>query len=298
MLVRGAIGSARAFGISPLMIGLTLVGFGTSMPELVTSLIAAFEEAPGITVGNVVGSNIANILLILGITALIAPLAVAPQAFRRDSSALALATFACVLAVLHGQVDHWIGIVFVSMLAGYIVWAYLGEKNSGDAQAQWHEQAAERPAGHGGLVMSLTLTAIGIVVTVVGAKLLVDGAIALASEAGMSQTVIGLTVVAVGTSLPELVACVVAALRGHADVAIGNIIGSGIYNVLGILGVTAAVHPIMVPDEVARLDVWVMAGATLLLLAFLRTGWRLRRWEGGVFALLYALYAGYLVASA
>ena len=135
-----------------------------------------------------------------------------------------------------------------------------------------------------------------IIGTIIGARLLVDGAIEIARDFGVAETVIGLTVVAVGTSLPELVACVIAALRRHPDVVLGNIIGSNIYNVLGILGVTAIVHPIAIPPEIAAFDIWVLLGTTLLLGLFLRTGWTLKRWEGGVFLVLYAGYVGYLTA--
>ncbi|WP_027135528.1 calcium/sodium antiporter [Geminicoccus roseus] len=299
LLVRGAVSAARAIGISPLMIGLTLVGFGTSAPELVTSLIAAFQGAPGIAVGNVVGSNIANILLILGVTALIYPLAVAPPAFRRDGLALAGSTVACLGAVLWGFMDRWIGLLFVAVLVAYIAWAYRSERAAPDAEAEMHEHVAEDArAGPGGILGSVVLALVGIAATVGGARLLVGGAIELAQSAGISETVIGLTIVAVGTSLPELVACAVAALRRHADVALGNVIGSNIYNVLGILGITSSVHPIAIPVEIARLDIWVLIAATALVLLFLRTGWTLRRWEGAVFVLLYGAYAGYLVVDA
>lgn len=298
-LVRGAVGAARTLGVSPLLVGLTLVGFGTSMPELVTSLFAAFEQAPGIAVGNVVGSNSANILLILGLTALVAPLAVKPAAFRRDGLALVGSTIACVAAVLVGFLDRWLGIAFVALLVGYIAWAYRSERRQPDAETEMHEHvAADAPVGPKSVLLSVGLALVGIAVTVIGARILVGAAIDLAVGFGVSDTVVGLTVVAIGTSLPELVACVVAALRRHPDVALGNIVGSNIYNVLGILGLTAVVHPIPVPPEIAHFDVWVLVGATALLALFLRSGWTLKRWEGGVFVALYAGYVGWLVATA
>lgn len=298
-LVRGAVGAARALDVSPLLIGLTLVGFGTSTPELVTSLTAAYEGAPGIAVGNVVGSNSANILLILGITAIIAPLAVQPSAFRRDGLALVGSAVACAAAVLTGFLDRWLGLAFVALLIGYIVWSYWSERRHPDAEAEMHEHvAADAPAGPKSIMLSVGLALAGIAVTILGARFLVDAATDLASSFGVSDTVIGLTVVAVGTSLPELVVCVAAALRRHADVALGNIVGSNIYNVFGILGVTALVHPIPVPPEIARLDVWVLVGATALLMLFLRSGWTLKRWEGGTFVALYAGYLGWLVMTA
>lgn len=295
LLVRGAVGAARSLGVSPLLVGLTVVGFGTSTPELVTSLTAAFQGSPGIAVGNVVGSNIANILLILGITAVILPLGILPAAYKRDGLALAASTLACVAAALAGFLDRWLGVVFVLVLVAYIVWAYLNERRTGDAEAERQAHMAEDAAP---AVLSapvaLLLAVLGIALTIGGARLLVDAAITLAQGFGVSDAVIGLTVVAVGTSLPELVACAAAARRGHADVALGNVVGSNIYNVFGILGITAAIQPIPMPPEIARVDVWVLVGTTALLLLFLRTGWTLKRWEGAAFVLLYAAYVALL----
>ncbi|WP_119418346.1 calcium/sodium antiporter [Desertibaculum subflavum] len=298
MLVRGAVGTARVAGVSPLLVGLTIVGFGTSTPELVTSILAAFEEAPGIAVGNVVGSNIANILLILGIAALIAPLAVQPAAFRRDGLALVGSTVACTAAVLLGYLDRAVGIALLALLVVYVGWAYWNERKRPDAESAMHEHVAEDAAPRGrGLARSLFLAGIGIAATILGARLLVDGAIGLARGWGVSETVIGLTIVAVGTSLPELVASVIAAWRRHADVALGNVIGSNIYNVLGILGLTAVVHPISIPPEIARFDIWVLVATTALLMLFLHTGWTLKRWEAALFVLAYAVYVGFLATA-
>ncbi|WP_336986247.1 calcium/sodium antiporter [Altererythrobacter aquiaggeris] len=295
VLVRGAVAISARLGVSPLLAGLTIVGFGTSTPELVTSLFAAFEGAPGIAVGNIVGSNIANILLILGVSALILPLAINPAAFRRDGLALAVATLACLVAVLLGSLSRPVGFALLALLIGYIVWAYRSERRHPDAEAEMHEHVVADVTSPGmGLFTALGLAAAGIIGTIIGARLLVDGAIEIARDFGVTETVIGLTVVAVGTSLPELVACVIAALRRHADVALGNIIGSNIYNVLGILGVTAVAHPITIPPEIAAFDIWILLGTTALLGLFLRTGWKLRRWEGGVFLVVYAGYVGYL----
>ncbi|GGJ64910.1 sodium:calcium antiporter [Sphingopyxis bauzanensis] len=295
ILVRGAVGVASRLGISPLLAGLTIVGFGTSTPELVTSLFAAFEGAPGIAVGNVIGSNVANILLILGASALILPLAINPAGFRRDGLALVGATFACLIAVLLGYLSRPVGFALMALLVGYILWAYRSERRRPDAEAEMHEHVVAEVTIHGmSLIAALGLAIAGIIGTILGARLLVDGAIVIARDFGVTETVIGLTVVAVGTSLPELVACIIAALRRHPDVVLGNIIGSNIYNVLGILGVTAIVHPITIPPQIAAFDVWVLLGATALLGLFLRTGWTLKRWEGGVFLMLYAGYVWYL----
>ena len=303
VLVRGAVASARHMGISPLLAGLVIVGFGTSTPELVTSLFAAFEGAPGIAVGNVVGSNIANVLLILGASALLLPLAVDRSAFRRDGIALVVSAAACTAAVMVGTLSRPVGAGLLLLLLIYLVWAYASEK-APEPERAMREHMAEDAGGvvrsdtHSGpgLALSLAMAAAGIAVTIVGARLLVDAAIILAASMGISETVIGLTVVAVGTSLPELAACLVAVWRRHPDVVIGNIVGSNIYNVLGILGVTALVHPIDVPPAIMRIDIWVLAGTTLALVAALRTGWRLNRIEGAAFLALYALYLAFLVA--
>jgi len=298
-LVRGAVSLAERLGVSRLLIGLTLVGFGTSTPELVTSLQAAAIGAPGIAVGNVIGSNTANILLILGAAALISPLTTAKGAFIRDGTVLVVASALCVGIVLHGHLGRFWGVVFVASLLAYIVFTFLLERRIKDASAMMHEAEAEAaPEGPSRVWLALVLTVGGIALTILGARILVDGAIRLAGAAGVSETIIGLTIVAIGTSLPELVTAVMAALRGQSDIAFGNVVGSNIYNILGILGVTALVTPIPVPVEIAETDIWVMVGATLLFLAFSFTGWRLSRLEGSVFLAGYAAYLAWLVCAA
>lgn len=299
LLVRGAVGLSSRLGISPLLAGLTIVGFGTSTPELVASVQAALAGSGGIAVGNVVGSNIANVLLILGVTAVIFPLAVTPQAFRRDALALILATAACVVAVQLGVLTRWSGAILIAGMVAYVLYAYLGEKRQPSAEGETHTQMAQdiAPAVRTNLVMLLGYVTAGLVAAIVGASLLVDGAIQLARSFDVSEAVIGLSVVALGTSLPELIACVIAALRKHGDVALGNIVGSNIYNVLGILGITAVVEPVAVPSEIAELDIWVLAATTLLLLGFLRTGWRISRIEGSVFVAAYLAYCAVIFSS-
>lgn len=294
-LVRGATTAARSLGVSPLLIGLTLVGMGTSMPELVTSLTAVLAGSPGIAMGNVVGSNTANILLILGLAALISPIAVDRDAFRRDGWVLVGSTALCVLAVIAGTIDYRWGLAMLAGLAAYLVWAWMGERQHRDREARKYEHLTEdAPDAPGGLWVGLGLAVVGIGLTVGGARLLVDNAIIVARDVGVSDTIIGLTVVAVGTSLPELVTSAVAAFRRHSDVALGNVIGSNIYNVLGILGITALVAPIRVPPEIIRLDIWVMVGATALVVLFVRTGMRIVRLEGLALLLAYVVYLGWL----
>ncbi|WP_336986898.1 calcium/sodium antiporter [Altererythrobacter aquiaggeris] len=299
LLVRGSVGVARYLGVSPLLAGLTIVGFGTSAPELATSLQAALAGSPGIAVGNVVGSNIANFLLIIGISAMIMPLAITPKAFRRDGLALMIATLGCAGIVMFGFIERWMGIVLLVALAGYIVWAFLSERETHDSEAVRHEQEAGDIASPvTGIWTLIAISVGGIAAAVIGADFLVTAAIDLARGWGISEAVIGVTVVAFGTSLPELVACVVAAMRNHGDVALGNAVGSNIYNICAILGITAIVHPLEVPPEIMRLDIWVMVGVAVLMVIFLRTGWTFKRWEGAVFAALYAAYIAVQVSIA
>ncbi|MFN7055371.1 calcium/sodium antiporter [Hyphomonas sp.] len=281
-LVRGAVRLAERLSLSPLLIGLTLVGFGTSTPELVTSLEAAFRGSPGIAIGNVVGSNTANILLILGISALLFPVAVARGTFLRDGIVLSAASLACLGAVLAGQLSPALGAAFVTALAGYIFFAFRQERQAPASGAGPEAEALAATATRRHIALDLLLVAGGLALTILGARFAVDGAISLARMFSVSETIIGLTVVAVGTSLPELVTSVMAAIKRQGDIAFGNIVGSNIYNVFGILGVTAMVKPIPVPAEIAAFDIWVMLGATALLLAFSVSRWRIGRIEGGV----------------
>lgn len=297
-LVRGAVSLAARFGVSPLFIGLTLVGFGTSTPELVVSVNAALIGAPGIAVGNVIGSNIANILLILGLAALIRPLATSREALKRDGTMLAVASILCVAIVLFGFLDRVWGIAFVTLLAGYIIYIYWRERRVHDASAAMHEaEAAAAPKGPSTLWLTILITIGGVAGIAIGAQLLVGGAVGLASVAGISESVVGLTIVSVGTSLPELITSVMAAFRRQADVAFGNVVGSNIFNILGILGVTALVQPIQVPPQISSFDIWVMSAATMLLIIFSMSGWRLNRIEGGLMLACYAGYTAWLVAA-
>jgi cation:H+ antiporter len=295
-LVRGSVATATRLGLSPLFIGIVLVGFGTSSPELVTSLQAAFAGSPGIAVGNVVGSNIANILLILGLGALLLPIVCDPKAFYRDGTVVGVSALILAGVVMIGHLDRWTGLAFVAALLAYIVFTYVKESRTPDEAAALHEAEAALQVGDKPmrLPLALALAIGGIGLTIYGAKLLVDGAITLAATYGVSEAVIGLTVVAVGTSLPELVTAIIAAIKKHGDVAFGNILGSNIYNTFGILGITAAVHPLDVPFEIIEFDIWVMLVATVLLLFFAVSGWVVSRREGAVLLGLYVLYLAIL----
>lgn len=294
-LVRGAVSVAARFRVSPLLIGLTLVGFGTSTPELVTSLQAAFDGRPGIAVGNIVGSNSANILLILGAASVITPVHMARSGFLRDGTALIVATALCVGVVLYGSLDWWLGLALLATLLCYLVIAYLGE-SAAITVGKGPETALEVAPIPGPPWLAVGLALGGIAVTILGARLVVDAAVALALLWGMSETVVGLTIVALGTSLPELVTSIVAALRRQPAIAFGNVVGSNIYNILGILGVTALVVPIGVPPQIAQLDIWVMSAATLALVAAVVTRQRIGRLVGFAFLGAYAGYTVWLVS--
>lgn len=300
ILIRGATALARRFGVSDLLIGLTLVGFGTSTPELVSSVQAALIGSPGVAVGNVVGSNIANILLILGVSVLIAPFAVERKAFQRDGVVVLVATLAAIAVSMTGEFGRIAGLGFLAAIASYIVYAFVTERRAPDSpQAEHHiAEAAALPAGPKSVVLDIVLAIVGLGLLIIGAKFLVTGAINIAGKLGVSETIIGLTIVAIGTSLPELVTSVMAALRGKSGLALGNVIGSNIYNLFGILGVTALIRPVAAPAEIVAFDNWVMLGATLLMIFFAVSKDRLTRAEGGLMVALYVAYLGWLAANA
>lgn len=292
-LVRGATSIAKRLGLSDLLIGVTLVGFGTSSPELVSSLGAAFAGSPGVAIGNVVGSNIANILLILGTAAVIAPIAVDARGFRRDGPVLALATFVAIGVSMTGEYGRIAGGVFIAALAVYLAWAYVTEKRA----AEMHLLDIPREAP-GPMLPSVCFAFGGLTLLVIGAKLLITGAIGVATALNVSETLIGLTIVAIGTSLPELITSVVASLRGKSDLAFGNVVGSNIYNILGILGATALIHPVAAPLAIIRLDNWIMAAATAALIFFSLSRSRIGRTEGMLLLIGYIAYIGFLAIKA
>lgn len=291
-LVRGASSLARRFGLSPLVIGLTVLAFGTSMPELVVSVSAALEGVSAIAVGNVVGSNIGNIALILGITALIRPPRVQAQVVRVDVPVM-IAVSLLVLALLaDGVLGRLEGAALVLGLLGYVAFQLLAaRKEPGAVQEEFDEGV---PPVTGSPVMDVLLVLAGLGLLVLGARWLVSGAVTLAESFGVPEAVIGLTVVAIGTSLPELATSVVAALRGEGDLAVGNVVGSNIFNLLGILGIAAVVHPLS-SAGIGLVDLGVMLGLSILLLPLMRSGLSVNRWEGGVLLATYGAYMVHLV---
>lgn len=298
-VIRGAVGIARRLGLSELLIGLTLVGFGTSAPELLTSVNAALSGSPGIALGNVVGSNVGNILLVFAIVATIRPMPVNPAAITRDGLVMIAASLVLIaLALYFGELTRAVGGALLTLLALYILLVWWLERRGGPAAQMRQGEAHTHDPAPGAVWLSALFALGGLVLLVFGADLLVEGAITMARIAGMSEATIGLTIVAVGTSLPEFVATLAAALKGKSDVAFGNIVGSNIYNIFGILGVTALVQPIAIPAEVTLIDWGVMAGSASLLLLFATTGKRVTRLEGLCLIVLYAAYVAYLLGAA
>lgn len=290
ILVRGAVALAQRLGVTPLVIGLTVVGFGTSAPELVVSVNAALDKAPEIAIGNIVGSNICNVLLVLGLPALIYPIACNAGGLRRDNGLMLLISFGFVLLCQTGSIGRVDGTIMLALLIGFLIWSYRNAMRGDAGVDAIAEEIQDLAARTRSLSMSIALVLAGFVGLVVGAKLLVDGAVAIARAAGLSEAVIGLTLVAVGTSLPELATSLVAALRRQGDVAIGNVVGSNLFNILGIMGVTAIVRPVPVPVAFQTFDLWVMLGAGLLPLPFILRRTRIGHTTGALFLGLYALY--------
>ena len=298
-LVRGAVALSLQFGIPAFIISVTVVAIGTSVPELLISVQAALADAPGIALGNVVGSNIANVLLVLGIPALIVPIAGCGPAAHRNLYLMLGATVLFSGFILGGTLFRWAGLVLVSV-ALFLVWDSVRMARAARAgrNREALDELAELEDADPNMATwkVLLLIAAGIVGLPIGAHFLIDGARAIARDFGISEAAIGLTVVAVGTSLPELATTVMAALRRHADVAIGNVIGSNIFNIPAVIGAAALAAPLAVPAEIASRDLWVMIGASLVLTPFVLGCRRIGRPVGAVFLLLYGVYIYYALA--
>ena len=284
LLVRGAVGLARRMGISNLVTGLVIVGAATSMPEMVASVQAALIGSPEIAWGNIAGSNLANTLLILGAAALVAPIILTGTG-RRDAVVAFSASVLLWLLAMGGFASAWLGAGLLALLTVYIIWRY---RHPRQAEQDEHEEEGEIPA----LWKSVMLFAVGVAALIAGGKYLVDGAIDVARFAGLSETVIGLTVVAVGTSLPELAASVAAALRGNSGLALGNVVGSNIYNILLIGGATMAISPVAIPAELVDLELPMVAVTALLVLLLCWFADRIGRVLGAV------LLAGFIANTA
>lgn len=281
-LVRGSVGIARRMSISPLLIGLTVVGFGTSTPELLVSVDAAWRGVPDIALGNVIGSNIANILLIVGLSAVIWPIKVMGDTLRRDTAVMMAAALAMVPLFAMGHLGRLAGIILVAGLAGYLIWAY---RQPGAAAPDEIDQPAPASVAISGLWVVG-----GLIALMLGARFLVDGSVSIARGYGISEAFIGLTIVAIGTSLPELATSLIAALRRQSEIAIGNIVGSNIFNILGILGLTAVITPVPVAPRFLAFDLPILIAVSLVLTLLLVTRPVIGRMVGVAMLLAYAAY--------
>ncbi|MEZ5913194.1 MAG: calcium/sodium antiporter [Paracoccaceae bacterium] len=284
-LVRGAVALARHAHLSPLVIGMTVVGFGTSMPEMVVSVQAALAGTPAIAIGNVVGSNIANVLLILGLSALVFPIRIDARTMGRELAFMLAATAALAAALAGGMLSRPEALAMLAALAAYLWLCLRGTPTAPDTPATPPMR----------LWPAIGLTLAGLVALILGARALVDAAVAIARAAGLSEAVIGLTIVAVGTSLPELATSVIAALRRQSEIAVGNVVGSNLFNILGILGLTAALAPIPAEPRFLRADLPVAALAALALVVALYALRGLPRWAGLAMLIGYAVYGATLL---
>ncbi|MDH3595366.1 MAG: calcium/sodium antiporter, partial [Rhodospirillales bacterium] len=292
ILLRGAVSLARCLGLSSLLIGMTVVAAATSMPEMVVAVASGLRGAPDIGVGNVIGSNIANILLILGVAALLYPMETRPHNVLRDGLAMIASTALFIVFAVSGTLDRVDATLMLALLIAYLAYSYRRDR-------KLNNKAEAAPAPEGirlcaSMPVSLLFVVGGVGVLVVGSKLLVDGAVDLARAAGVSEAVIGLTLVAVGTSLPELATAVVASFRRHPEVALGNVLGSNLFNIMAIIPALALTTPFTVTPELLDFDVWFMAGVTVVAFAAMVTGWRIGRGEAAAFLVAYALYIGLL----
>lgn len=298
-LVGGGSKTAKKLGISPLIIGLTLVAYGTSAPELVVSVDSALAGQGGISIGNVVGSNICNIALILGLCALITPLTVNRAMLKSDVPVMALTAVAfCLIYWWQDGIGRIGGAILFAGFVLYNAKVIIGAKkeaalnHSVETATEEDGDKAEKP-----LYLYLLLAALGLVVLVLGSKAFLRGAIEIAKLTGLSETVIGLTIVAVGTSLPELATSVVAAIKGERDIAIGNVVGSNIFNILLIMGVAPLITP-LTGANIQPMDLIALLATTFLLIPFMITGFRLNRVEGAVLLAMYGAYTAWLISCA
>jgi cation:H+ antiporter len=295
-LVRGASRLASTIGISPLVVGLTVVAFGTSSPELAVSVIASVNNKAAISLGNVVGSNIFNVLFILGISAVIVPLAVSRQIIRLDVPIMIICSFIVLLLGLDGNISRTDGVLFTAGIIAYTT--FLIRQSRKEKETPTDEFAREYAVkGKKTLLIDLLLVAGGLSLLVLGSRWLVSGAVVIATYLGLSELIIGLTIVAAGTSLPEVATSIIASIRGERDIAVGNVVGSNIFNILAVLGISgiAAPHGLPVPESMLRFDIPVMTAVAIACLPIFFTGNVIARWEGKLFLFYYAAYTTYIV---
>jgi cation:H+ antiporter len=298
--VEGSAATAGHFGMPPLLIGMVVVGFGTSAPEMVVSALAASQGNPGLALGNAYGSNITNIALILGITALLAPIAVHSQVMRKELPILALVTLAAAWLLFDGELSRLDAaglLVLFALLLGWSIWS--GMRKNDDAFAT--EMDAELAAHPMPIRKAILWLVVGLLLLIISSRILVWGAVDLATRFGVSELVIGLTIVAIGTSLPELASSIIAARKGEHDLALGNILGSNLFNTLAVVGIAGTIAPMAVADEVLMRDIPVMVGLTLALFVLgygFRGPGRINRLEGAGLLAVFIGYTVYLLTTA
>ena len=301
LLVRGASKLALSFGISPLVVGLTIVAFGTSAPEVAVSVGAVLDGKTDIAIGNVVGSNIFNVLFILGVSALITPLVVNIQLIRQEVPIMIGASLLLLALGLDGKLSFLDGGILFGLLIAYTVFLIVQSRK--ETKGVHNEYAAQvKPAVSGGwdskLPVQLVLIVVGLAFLVIGSEWLVNASVTFAKALGVSDLVIGLTIVAAGTSMPEVATSVMAAIKGERDIAVGNVVGSSTFNILGCLGLSGLVSGdlgLTVPTAILNFDIWVLIAVSLACLPVFMTGREIARWEGGVFLLYYLAYVTYLI---
>lgn len=301
LLVRGASRLAAVLGISPIVIGLTVVAFGTSAPELAVSVKSAWADQAGIAVGNVVGSNIFNVLFILGITALIVPLTVSQRLVRLEVPIMIALSIVVLLFALDGRISQFDGGLLVAALVVYVGYAiYQSRRETAEVREEYAGEFPGKSALSPSWASNAALVIGGLVLLVLGAGWLVDGAITFARHLGISELVIGLTVVAAGTSLPEVVTSIMAAIRGERDIAVGNVVGSNLFNIMGVLGISGLIapHGIEISAAALHFDIPVMIAVAFACLPILFTGGEVSRWEAVLLLCYYVAYTLYLVLAA
>jgi cation:H+ antiporter len=304
LLVRGASKLALSAGITPLVVGLTIVAFGTSAPEVAVSVGAVLDGKTDLAIGNVVGSNVFNVLLILGVSALITPLVVNVQLIRQEVPIMIGASLLLLVMGLDGRLSLWDAAFLFALMIGYTMFLIRQSRwQTSNAQAEYAEdfQPARAGAWDDSIPVQIGLIVAGLVGLVYGSEWLVNASVSFAKAMGVSDLVIGLTIVAAGTSMPEVATSIAAALKGERDIAVGNVIGSNTFNILGCLGLsglTSGSHGLIMPSAVLAFDIWVMLAVALACLPVFITGREIARWEGGVFLVYYVCYVAYLVLAA
>ncbi|HAG91266.1 MAG TPA: calcium/sodium antiporter [Bdellovibrionales bacterium] len=296
--VDGASSVARYYGMSPLLIGMVIIGFGTSAPEMVVSALSSLQGNPGIALGNAYGSNITNIALILGVTALLMPISVHSQILRKELPILFFVTVIGIGSLIDLKLTRLEGVILLLIFTGVMAWT-IWEGLKGDKDAFSAEMKVELGEGQVSIKKSFLMLVFGILVLIFSSRILVYGAVGIATSLGVSDVIIGLTVIAVGTSLPELASSIIAARKGEPDIALGNVLGSNFFNTLAVVGISGVIHPFSIEKEIFYRDVGVMTVLTLSLFLFgygFRGQGRINRLEGGVLLLSYFAYTAYLVS--